>query len=66
VRAADVLVFALGARAEPSQVKRLRRVLAVKSKAAYGGTYYTLEEGRDLLWQVEKYALWAEEMLLTR
>ncbi|HEV7586826.1 MAG TPA: hypothetical protein VGO40_01755 [Longimicrobium sp.] len=65
VRAADVLVFALGARAEASHVKRLRRVLAAKSKAAYSGNYYTLDEGRDLLWHVEKYAAWAEEMLGT-
>jgi len=62
-RAADVLVFVLGARADALQMKRLRRVLAAKSKVSYGGSYYTLEEGRDLLWHVEKYVAWAEEML---
>jgi hypothetical protein len=62
-RAADVLVFALGPRAEPLHVKRLRRVLGAKSKVSYGGAYYTLAEGRDLLWHVEKYAAWAEELL---
>ena len=63
VRAAEVLAFALGARADAAQVKRLRRVLAVKSEASYGGNYYTLAEGRDLLSHVETYVAWAEEML---
>ena len=65
VRAADVLEFALGPDAEPSQVKRLRRVLEEKSEAAYGASFYSLEEGRRLLRQVEKYAAWAEMRLGT-
>jgi hypothetical protein len=63
LRAADVLVFALGARASKAQVNRLRRVLGAKSNASYGGNYFTLEEGRDILRHVEKYAVWAEGLL---
>ena len=63
VRAAEVLAHALGQRAEASHVRRLKRVLAAKSEASYGGSYYTLEEGRALLLDVEKYVSWAEEML---
>jgi hypothetical protein len=63
VRAAEVLAHALGQRAEASHVRRLKCVLAAKSEASYGGSYYTLEEGRALLLDVEKYVSWAEEML---
>lgn len=64
-RAADVLVHALGSRVETPQVNRLRRVLQRKSDAAYGGKYYTLDDGRDLLSDVDRYAAWAESMLST-
>ncbi|HKP76719.1 MAG TPA: hypothetical protein VJT67_14410 [Longimicrobiaceae bacterium] len=63
LRAVDVLTHVLGARADVAQVKRLRRVLAAKSTASYGGNYYTLEDGRDILADVEKYAAWAEGLL---
>jgi hypothetical protein len=65
-RAADVLVHALGQRADQTQVRRLKRVLNAKSEAAYGGTYYTLDEGRELFTDVTRYGSWAEEMLLSR
>lgn len=62
-RAADVLVHALGQRAEDMQVRRLKRVLTAKSEVSYGGSFYTLDEGRELLADVTRYGAWAEEML---
>ena len=65
LRAADVLAFALGAQVDEVQLKRLRRVLDLKGEASYGGGFYTLGEGRDVLRLVEKYAAWAEGLLGT-
>ena len=65
-RAAEVLVHALGQRADQTQVRRLRRVLNAKSEVSYGGMYYTLDEGRELFADVTRYGSWAEEMLLSR
>jgi hypothetical protein len=65
-RAAEVLVHALGQRADQAQVRRLKRVLNAKSEVSYGGAYYTLDEGRDLFGDVNRYGSWAEEMLLSR
>jgi hypothetical protein len=64
--AADVLVHALGTRADQQQVRRLRRVLEAKSHVSYGGHRYSLEEGREILVLVTRYSAWAEEMLATR
>ncbi|HET7230905.1 MAG TPA: hypothetical protein VFJ16_12925 [Longimicrobium sp.] len=65
-RAAEVLAHALGQRAEPGQVKRLKRVLNAKSAVSYGGDYYTLQEGREVYSDVTRYGAWAEEMLTNR
>jgi hypothetical protein len=65
-RAAEVLVHALGQRADPAQVRRLRRVLNAKSEVSYSGSYYTLHEGREIFADVVCYGSWAEEMLLNR
>jgi len=65
-RAAEVLVHALGQRADPAQVRRLRRVLGAKSEASYSGSYYTLNDGREIFADVVRYGSWAEEMLLNR
>lgn len=64
-RAAAVLAHALGARAK-DQVPRLKRMLDSKTHASYSGIYYTLEEGRDILRDLKRYATWAEEMLEQR
>jgi hypothetical protein len=63
-RAAEVLVHALGQRADEGQVRRLKRVLNAKSHVSYNGAYYTLSEGRELFKDVSRYGSWAEEMLL--
>ncbi len=65
-RAVEVLEHALGQRVDAAQVRRLRRVLNAKSHVSYGGSYYSLDEGRDLLKDVSRYSTWAEEMLVTR
>ncbi len=65
-RAAEVLVHALGQRADPAQVRRLKRVLNAKSEASYSGSYYTLRDGHEIFADVVRYGSWAEEMLLGR
>jgi hypothetical protein len=65
-RAAEVLVHALGQRADEGQVRRLKRVLNAKSGVSYSGAYYTLAEGRDIFSDVSRYGAWAEEMLASR
>lgn len=65
-RAADVLVHALGQRVDEVQVRRLKRVLNSKSEAAYSGSWYTLQEGREIFSDAARYGTWAEEMLLNR
>ncbi|HEX8904242.1 MAG TPA: hypothetical protein VF771_05330 [Longimicrobiaceae bacterium] len=64
--AADLLEHALGRRADPAQLKRLRYVLDAKTHVSYGGSYYTLDEGRELLVAVTRYSTWAEDMLASR
>ena len=64
-RAAEVLVHALGQRADEGQVRRLKRVLNSKSQVSYSGDYYTLSEGREIFRDVSRYGSWAEEMLLS-
>ena len=65
-RAVEVLEHALGQRVDDAQVRRLRRVLNAKSHVSYGGSYYSLDEGRDLLRDVSRYSTWAEAMLGAR
>jgi hypothetical protein len=40
---------ALGPLADPRQVDRLRGILDAKSHASYSGSFYTLQDGRDIL-----------------
>ena len=65
-RAADVLVHAVGARADPGQVRRLRGILDAKSHVSYSGNYYTFEDGERILRDVEQYVSWVEELYLNR
>lgn len=65
-KAADVLQRAMGSRAEPEQVARLRSILALKDRISYGGQYYTLDEARRLLRSAEAFAEWAERMYKER
>lgn len=66
LQAADVLVHALGHRADAEAVRRLKRVLGAKSHASYSGNYHTLEDGRGLLRELERFAEWAEDRLTGR
>jgi hypothetical protein len=63
LQAADLLVHALGHHADADQVRRLRRILGAKSHASYSGNYYTLDDGREILQDLEQFAAWAEERL---
>jgi hypothetical protein len=65
-RAAEVLVHALGQRVDAAQVKRLRRMLTARSHVSYGGSFHSLEEGRELLTDVTRYESWAEKMYENR
>ncbi len=64
--AAEVLAHALGPLADPRQVDRLRRILDAKSHASYSGSFYTLQDGRDILQELERFVGWAEERLASR
>lgn len=66
LHAAEVLVHALGHHADADQVRRLRRILGAKSHASYSGSYYTLEGGRGILQELERFVEWAEERLTDR
>lgn len=66
LRAAEVLVHALGSLADPRQVDRLRGILDAKSHASYSGSFYTLQDGRDILQELERFVGWAEERLASR
>jgi hypothetical protein len=65
-KAADVLRRAMGNRAEPEQVERLRSILALKDRISYAGQYYTLDEARRLLRSAEEFGGWAERAYLER
>lgn len=65
-RAADVLLHALGNRADADQVRRLRGVLDAKTHASYSGTYYTLEDGKSILRETDVFIAWAEALLASR
>lgn len=62
-RAAELLIHALGHRADAGQVRRLRGVLSAKSSASYSGNFYTLEDGVRVLAETRIYAEWARLLL---
>lgn len=66
VQAANILVHALGPIADTDQVRRLRRMLSAKSHASYSGSYYTLQDGVEILNDLGRYAEWAEDRLTDR
>lgn len=59
--AADVLRVALGHQVDASQVRRLEQILGAKSHASYSGNFYTLDDGRALVQELERFAAWAED-----
>ncbi len=66
LRAVDLLVKALGPRAEAEQIRRLRRILGAKSPASYSGSFYTLDDGRSIPLDLEPFVDWAEDQLTDR
>lgn len=65
-KAADVLQRALGHRAPAEEVDRLRAILSLKDRIAYGGQYYSLDEARSLLREAEAFGAWAEHLYVER
>lgn len=56
----------LGKDSDPSQVARLKRILQQKSRAQYGGAFWTRTEAEDYLEQVRRFSGWCEAMLSMR
>ncbi len=65
-RAADLLVHAMGHKADAGQVRRLRGILNAKSSASYSGNFYTLADGLRVLVDTRVYAEWSARMLQER
>lgn len=65
-RAADLLVHAMGHKADAGQVRRLRGILNAKSSASYSGNFYTLADGLRVLMETRIYAEWSAEMMQER
>ena len=56
---------ALGRRAEPTQLERLRRIIDEKDAAAYGIRRFTHQRASDMLGQLDRFAQWVEQELQT-
>lgn len=61
-RAAEALQEALGARAEPGQVRALLSIIKKKDTVSYQGIYYSIAEARGLSQTLDGFAAWAEGM----
>jgi hypothetical protein len=57
---------ALGKRADQVQVTRLQRIVERKNEAHYGGTSWTRDQAAAYLEQVQRFRLWAEQVLAER
>lgn len=62
----ELIERALGKEADPPQLTRLRRILKEKSRAQYGGAFWTEAEAENYLEQVRRFSSWAEEVLAAR
>lgn len=62
-RLPDLLHKLLGPAANAAQIARLRRILARKTAAQYGAVTWTYGAAEEYLTQVERFALWAREVL---
>lgn len=61
-KAVDPSQAALGARAEPAQLRVLRAMIKEKDAVSYQGVYYTLGEARTLVERLNGFAEWAEDV----
>lgn len=59
----DLVKRALGKSAAREQITRLARIIGEKSRAQYGGAFWTRQQGEDYLKQVQRFAAWAEQVL---
>jgi hypothetical protein len=62
----DLVERALGKQRDNGQITRLRRILARKGEAHYGGKYWMRDDATEYLEQVRRFANWAENMLQER
>ena len=62
-RLTHALRFALGDRAEPSQLERLGRIVSRKNRIQYEFSRAPLDEARAFIEQVRRFAEWAEAEL---
>jgi hypothetical protein len=53
----------LGNRLTDAQERRLRRLLGRKDEVQYGVRAVTLDEARQMLEELDRFALWAEDLL---
>ena len=61
--AARLLREVLGNRLTEAQERRLRRLLGRKDEMQYGVRAVTLDEARPMLEELDRFALWAEDLL---
>ena len=59
----DLVVQALGAAADTSQVTRLRRIIERKNEAQYGGMFWSRQSGEAYIEQVRRFTAWAMRVL---
>jgi len=62
-RQPELLEQLLGKDVDATQMTRLRRVLARKNEAQYGGTQWSYTDAREYLEQVRRFASWAKTVL---
>ena len=62
-RQPELLEQLLGKDADAKQITRLRRILARKNEAQYGGTRWRYDDAEDFLEQARRFASWAKTVL---
>ena len=63
LRAVDALKEALGERLDAKTTKCIRRILSAKDAASYQGDYYSVEDARKVVKDLEYLTGFAEEQL---
>lgn len=63
LRAVDALQDAMGARLSLDMVKVVRRILTQKDAVSYQADYYTVEDARAVVRDLDQFAKFAEEQL---
>jgi hypothetical protein len=63
IRAADALREVLGNRLDESALKAFRRALSQKDQISYQGDYYTADEARTVVDDMNTFCEWAQRIL---